>query len=136
MDTGITTYKTDDALSTLLNNNKFGISDFSKPFAGEILLFSEARVAGTKNVFNIDEIVDELECGQRVKLQRDPHNLGDKWAVKIFDSKGRTVGYLSSDCSEVVSRLLGAGKSLFANVSNLQVRSGWHLIELEVYLDD
>ena len=136
MNTGITTYKTEDALSTLLNNNKFGISDFSKPFAGEILLFSEARVAGTRNIFNIDEIVDELEAGQRVKLQRDPHNLGDKWAVKIIDGKGRTVGFLSSDCSEVVSRLLDAGKSLFAKVSNLQVRSGWHLIELEVYLDD
>ena len=124
------------SITTLADTNKMGFSDLSKPFSSEILLFRRVRVACTKNIFNIEETVKELEVNQKLELLRDSKNLGDKWSVKVLDSKGRNVGYLSSDCSEVVSRLMDAGKKMFAKVENIEKRPRWNLIELEVYLDD
>ena len=124
------------SITTLADTNKMGFSDLSKPFSSEILLFRRVRVAGTKNIFNIEETVEDLEVNQKLELLRDSKNLGDKWSVKVLDSKGRNVGYLSSDCSEVVSRLMDAGKKMFAKVENIEKRPRWNLIELEVYLDD
>lgn len=124
------------SITTLADTNKMGFSDLSKPFSSEILLFRRVRVAGTKNIFNIEETLEDLEVNQKLELLRDSKNLGDKWSVKVLDSKGRNVGYLSSDCSEVVSRLMDAGKKMFAKVKNIEKRPRWNLIELEVYLDD
>ena len=124
------------SITTLADTKKMGFSDLSKPFSSEILLFRRVRVAGTKNIFNIEETVEDLEVNQKLGLLRDSKNLGDKWSVKVLDSKGRNVGYLSSDCSEVVSRLMDAGKKMFAKIENIEKRPRWNLIELEVYLDD
>lgn len=124
------------SITTLADTNKMGFSNISKPFSSEILLFRRIRVAGTKNIFNIEEIINDLKVNQKMVLLRDPKHLSDRWAVRVIDSKGRSVGFLSSDCSEVVSRLMDAGKKMFAKIENIEKRPHWNLIELEVYLDD
>ena len=124
------------AISAILDSNRSQLSNIKSPFAGEILIFHDVNVAGTRNVFLIDEITSELEIGSRIKLLRDKKNLQSKWAVKVLDSKEREFGFLSADCAETVSRLMDAGKACFAKVSNIELRGDWHLIELEVYLDD
>ena len=129
--------KTDvGALSTLLNANRGGLGSFSAPFSGEVLVFHDVLVAGTRSIFNIDEIADELHSGCRVKLLRDPQNLADKWAIKVLDAKGREFGFVSADCTEAVARLMDAGKAMFAKVQEKEVRGDWYMISLEVYLDD
>ena len=124
------------ALSTFLNAGRGGLGSFSAPFSGEVLVFHDVAVAGTRNVFNIDEIVADLKIGMQIKLLRDPQNLSDKWAVKVLDAKGREFGFLSTDCTEAVSRLMEAGKAMFAKVQNIEEKVSWYLISLEVYLDD
>ena len=124
------------ALSTFLNAGRGGLGSFSAPFSGEVLVFHDVAVAGTRNVFNIDEIVADLKIGMQIKLLRDPQNLSDKWAVRVLDTKGREFGFLSTDCTEAVSRLMEAGKAMFAKVQNIEEKVSWYLISLEVYLDD
>ena len=124
------------ALSTYLNAGRNGLGSFSAPFSGEVLVFHDVTVAGTRNVFNIDEVVSDIEIGARVKLLRDPQNLSDKWAVKVLDAKGREFGFLSADVTEPVSRLMEAGKAMFAKVQSIEEKGSWYLICLEVYLDD
>ena len=124
------------AISTYINSKNEGIGAFKAPFSGEVLVFHDVAVAGTRNVFNIDDIVYELEIGTRVKLIRDVGNLSAKWAVKVFDSKERMFGFLASDVSEPISRLLEAGKAMFAKVQDVENKGGWYQILLEVYLDD
>ncbi len=123
-------------LSVLLDASRGGLGGFSAPFSGEILVFHDVLVAGTRNVFNIDEIVEELKAEGRVRLLRDPENLSNKWAVKVLDAKGREFGFLSADCTEAVARLMDAGKAMFAKVQSNELRGEWYMISLEVYLDD
>ncbi len=124
------------ALSAILDVNKSGLGAFSAPYSREILLFTSIGVAGTRSIFNMDEIFPSLHPGSKVTFLREPDNLNDKWAVKVLDSKQRHFGYLSFDCEEVVARLMDAGKALFGKILNTEIRGDWHLIELEVYLDD
>ena len=124
------------AISTYINAKNGGLGGFKAPFSGEVLVFHDVCVAGTRNVFDIDEIAFELEIGSRVKLIRDAGNLSSKWAVKVFDSKERMFGFLAADVSEPISRLLEAGKAMFAKVQDVENKGGWYQILLEVYLDD
>ena len=124
------------AIGALIDAKNIKGLDFSAPFEREVLLFQGVGVAGTRSIFNIDEVFSSLHPGAKVTFLREPDNLNDKWAVKVMDEKNRQIGYLAADCEEVVARLMDAGKALFGKVENAEIRGNWHLIELEVYLDD
>lgn len=124
------------ALSSILEASRNGLGVFTAPFSKEVLIFHDIMVAGTRNIFNIDEIVDELEIALRLRLLRDPKNLSSKWSVKVMDHKGREVGFLPADVNEPVARLMDVGKAMFAKVQSVEARGSWYQILLEIYLDD
>lgn len=105
------------------------------PFQNSIVLFEETRIAGTAHVRNIDQIADELEVGAALRLEREPGNLADHWAIKIYAGQMR-IGYVSADCNEILARLMDGGKALSAKLTNKEKVGTWNKLLMEVSLDD
>ena len=54
------------------------------PFQSKIVLVEDARVAGTTHIHGIDDIVGNLEAGASLRLEREPGNLADSWAIRVY----------------------------------------------------
>lgn len=107
-----------------------------KPFADPIRLIDKARVAGTSYVADIEELASGLLAGDRLTLQREPLNMHDKRAIKVLSPDGNKLGYLPADVNDIPSRLMDAGKELYAQVLDTGRRGKYTFIEIEVFLND
>ena len=123
--------------STLLGTSEIGGKTLSVPipFANPITLIEETRVAGTSHVPDIDGIVARLERGFELRLQREPDNLVDSWAIQVYAEEDR-IGYVSADCNEILARLMDGGKALSATLLSKELIGTWHKITMAVRLDD
>lgn len=68
------------------------------PFQNKIVLIEDARVAGTTRIHGIDAIVAMLEDGTDLRLEREPGNMADAWAIGVYAGKER-IGYVPADCN-------------------------------------
>ena len=130
------------ALATIGAGALIGISETAGtslsvpiPFENPITLIEETRVAGTTHVPRIDAIVAELKCGCELRLQREPDNLADPWAIKVLAGEER-IGYVPADCNEILARLMDGGKALSAKLRSKERIGSWHKLTMEVRLDD
>lgn len=105
------------------------------PFQSKIVLVEDARVAGTTHIHGIDDIVGKLELGASLRLEREPDNLADSWAIGVYTGKER-IGYVPADCNEVLARLMDGGKALSAKLTAKEKVGTWNKIHMEVSLDD
>ena len=105
------------------------------PFQNRIVLIDDARVAGTTHVHDIDGIVEGLEVGLDLRLEREPGNLADSWAIRVFAGKDR-IGFVPADCNEVLARLMDGGKTLSAKLTSKEKIGNWNKLHMEVSLDD
>ena len=105
------------------------------PFQNRIVLYESIRVAGTTHVHGIDAIAEQLEPGTELRLERDPGNLADAWAIKVF-AGGNRIGYVPADCNEVLARLMDGGKALSAKLLDKEKVGTWNKFHMEVSLDD
>ena len=106
------------------------------PFAQPILLFERARVAGTTNIRDIDFICEDIEPGAKLSLKRDVDNRDDPFAVRVFSPSDDFIGYVPADINEPIARLMDAGKSLYAVMTDHELYHAWNKVYFEVYLDD
>lgn len=121
---------------TAFTPGKGGVPDIPKPFAQEICLIPETRIAGTTHIDNIAELADALAKDSKLTLVREPNNAFDRWAIKVLDARGNKLGFLPADNNEILARLMDGGKRLFARVLDKELRGSWHVIKVEVVLDD
>ena len=105
------------------------------PFQNRIVLIEDTRVAGTTHVRGIDDIVAKLEVGCDLRLEREPDNLVDSWAIRVYAGETR-VGYVPADCNEVLARLMDGGKALSAKLTGIEKLGTWNKLHVEVSLDD
>ena len=105
------------------------------PFQNRIVLIDETRVAGTTHVHGIDRIVEGLEVGMDLRLEREPGNLVDRWAIRVYAGTER-IGYVPADCNEVLARLMDGGKALSAKLTGKEKLGTWNKLHMEVSLDD
>lgn len=105
------------------------------PFLSKIVLIEDARVAGTTHIHGIDDIADKLEVGASLRLEREPGNLADPWAIKVYAGRDH-IGYVPADCNEVLARLMDGGKALSAKLTAKEKVGTWNKIHMEVSLDD
>jgi hypothetical protein len=105
------------------------------PFQNSIVLIEETRVAGTTLINGIDELVEELEVGAGLRLEREPDNLADHWAIRVYAGK-RRIGYVPADCNEILARLMDGGKALSAKLTGKEKIGTWNKLHMEVSLDD
>ena len=105
------------------------------PFQNKIVLLEDTRVAGTTHVQGIDAVVHTLAVGAELRLEREPGNLADVWAIRVFAGSDR-IGYVPADCNEVLARLMDGGKVLSAKLTGKEKVGNWNKLHMEVSLDD
>lgn len=105
------------------------------PFQNKIVLIEDTRVAGTTHVHGIDAIVDKLSVDACLRLEREPSNLADAWAIKVY-AETECIGYVPADCNELLARLMDGGKALSAKLTGKEKVGTWNKLHMEVSLDD
>ena len=105
------------------------------PFQNRIVLIEDARVAGTTHIRGIDAIVEGLEVGADLRLEREPGNLADCWAIRVFAGDDG-IGFVPADCNEVLARLMDGGKALSGKLTGKEKLGTWNKLHMEVSLDD
>lgn len=108
----------------------------SAPFSQHVLVVDRARIAGTAHHGDSEDVLRALEIGEKLKLMREPTNRHDPWTIRILAASGRTLGFLPADINEILSRLMDAGKHIYAKVIEKDDTGTWLRIYVEVYLDD
>lgn len=105
------------------------------PFQNRILLFEDIRVAGTTHIREINSVVEGLEIGADLRLEREPRNLADTWAIKVFAGESR-IGYVPADCNKLLALLMDGGKAISARLTSIEKVGDWNKLHMEVGLDD
>lgn len=105
------------------------------PFQTSITLIEDMRVAGTPHIPNIDEVVADLSEGCALRFERDPNNLNDVWAIRIY-AGAKHIGYVPADVNEILARMMDGGKALSGKLTTKEKLGSWHRLYVEVNLDD
>lgn len=85
------------------------------------LLVLKTAVAGLH--FHVDKASEEdrkmleaLTPGTELHLFRDPDNIHDQWAISVYTSEDRELGYITRFKNETIARLMDLGKVFHAYV--------------------
>lgn len=88
---------------------------------GRSILVLQTAIAGLR--FYVDdnsddgrELLNKLTPGTELFLYRDPNNEHDKWAVSVFTSENKELGYITRFKNETIARLMDQGKVFHAFV--------------------
>ena len=106
-----------------------------KPYERDIYLF-DTFVAGTTHVEGIEEIGEKLTEDDKLVFYREPENRYDPQAIRIETVGKEKIGYVPREDNVVFSRLMDAGKALFARVISKEMRGNWLYIEIKIYLHE
>ena len=105
-----------------------------KPLQKEILLF-ETYIAGTMYIED-ESLMDALKAGEKLTLKREPQNAFDEKAIRVENKDGKKLGYVPEKDNLVFSRLMDAGKMLYAKVIKVREKIGYTQVDIEIYLMD
>lgn len=125
----------------LLKNHWLALADdiekLPEPFSREIFLM-ECRIAGTTFVKDVGTKTEKLAEGDVLALRRDPDNAYDDRAIAVHMAGDVRIGWIPQERNEVVSRLMDAGKMLYAKVkSKAWSKSGkWLMIDVALFMRD
>lgn len=88
---------------------------------GRSILVLKTAVAGL--YFHVDqdsdegrELMESLTPGTELRLFRDTDNEHDKWAISVYTSDDRELGYVTRFKNETIARLMDHGKVFHAYV--------------------
>ena len=115
--------------------------DVPMPFERDILVL-ESYIAGTSHVEGIEEIAKALKIGEELDLFRQPDNDHDDKAILVKTKAGVKLGYIKRMQNEVMARLMDAGKSFRAYISDKEILPSrisdepWVKISIKVYMHE
>ncbi|MCL2601907.1 MAG: HIRAN domain-containing protein [Treponema sp.] len=112
-----------------------GNTSVPKPFERDIFLF-DTFVAGTGFVVGIEELESHMSVGDKLEFYREPNNPYDERAIVVRTIAGAKIGYVPKAGNLIFSRLMDAGKLLFARIVSKYPNEGWPEIEIKVFLHD
>ncbi len=113
---------------------KQGVEAMIKPLVKEIHLF-DSFVAGT-SFLEDSGVLDKVKVGDKLALRRE-NNKFDSKAILILTSDGQKLGYIPEKDNLIFSRLMDAGKALFATITEIKERRGnFKQISIGIYLAD
>jgi len=121
------------SLVELLKHN--GEIEIPKPFERDIFLF-DTFIAGTTHIEGIEELEPFINVGDKLDFFREPDNPYDKEAIVIKNKNGVKVGYVPKADNVIFSRLMDAGKLLFGQIEEKEMKGNWLKINIKVYLKD
>ena len=117
-----------------LLHNETGMT-LPTPFERDIYLF-DTYVAGTTHIAGIEALAASLREGDRLVFYREPDNPHDPQAIRIETLEEKKIGYVPRRDNVVFSRLMDAGKLLFATVEEKEMRGNWLKIDIKIYLHE
>ena len=117
-----------------LLKNEVGL-DLPKPFERDIYLF-DTYVAGTTHIDDIENIGIKIKEEDRLVFYREPENPHDPQAIRIETLGKEKIGYVPRQDNIIFSRLMDAGKVLFAKVIEKEMRGSWLKIKIKTYLHE
>ena len=91
-------------------------------------------VAGTA-YYEADRVRGSLRPGDALVLRREPDNAHDDLAIEVLTAAGAKLGYLPRACNEPFARLMDAGKTVEAEVIDLnpgQFDDIWMVLTLRI----
>ncbi|WP_297391715.1 HIRAN domain-containing protein [uncultured Peptoniphilus sp.] len=109
--------------------------DLPKPFERDIYLF-DTYVAGTTHIEGIENIGESLKDDDRLVFYREPENEHDPQAIRIETLGKEKIGYVPHKDNVIFSRLMDAGKVLFAKVVEKEMQGKWLKIKIKIYLHE
>lgn len=118
-----------------LLHGKGGNLSIPKPFERDIFLF-DTRVAGTGYVEGIEELEPSLNLNDKLDFFREPDNPHDAKAIVIKNADGVKIGYVPRADNVIFSRLMDAGKLLFARIAQKEMQGHWLKIDIKVFLHE
>ena len=122
-------------ITAIINAQKLGL-DIGKPFSRQIYLIS-ARIAGSFYVDDIEDLVDKIDTGSKLKFVREPDNKYDKLAIHVKDPDGNKLGYVPRDDNPILARLMDAGKMIYGTIKEIDNSGDSYIdIRMEIYMDD
>lgn len=109
------------------------------PFSRDIFLMKRS-VAGCNHVDGLEEHLGKMEQGQRLTLLREPENKADKRAILVMDGDFK-LGYIPRKDNGILSRLMDAGKYLYATADDLVTDPmdsafPWEAVTISIYMQD
>ena len=105
------------------------------PFERDIYLF-DTYVAGTTHIAGIEALAASLREGDRLVFYREPDNPHDPQAIRIETLEEKKIGYVPRRDNVVFSRLMDAGKLLFATVEEEEMRNNWLKVDIKIFLHE
>ena len=105
------------------------------PFVREILLL-ESRVVGTGFVKDIVKKTASIVPGDILPLRREPQNPYDSRAIQVLNGKEERIGFVPRADNTILSRLMDAGKLLYAKVKTVDGGYNWLRIDIDIYMRD
>lgn len=124
---------TSELIDYLLKSNT-GIT-LPNPFERDIYLF-DTFVAGTSYIDGIEAIGLNLKEGDQLVFYREPKNPHDPQAIRIETLDKIKIGYVPRRDNVVFSRLMDAGKVLFAKIVNKETEGTWLKITIKIFLHE
>ena len=118
----------------LLHGGK-GTITVPKPFEKDIFLL-DTHIAGTSFVEGIEELEPYLNINDRLELFREAENPYDNMAIVIRNKDGAKLGYVPRSDNPILSRLMDAGKMLFARISDKETIGNWLRIKIKIFLHE
>ena len=118
-----------------LLHGKGGNLAVPKPFERDIFLF-DTYVAGTGYVEGIEDLEPHLHLDDKLDFFREPDNPYDSKAIVIKTAGGVKIGYVPKADNAIFSRLMDAGKLLFARIVSKEMAGKWLEIAIKVYLHE
>jgi len=116
-------------------HGKNGHPIIPKPFVRDIFLF-DTHVAGTSYIEGIEDLEPHLHVDDKLDFFREPDNVHDSKAILIKNADGVKIGYVPRTDNIIFSRLLDAGKLLFARISAKEKAGKWVKISIKVFLHE
>ncbi len=121
-------------LVSLFHGNQ-GYPAVPQPFERDIFLLG-TYIAGTFYIENMDEIEPGLQEDDRLNLFREPENSYDKHAIVVKTTSGEKLGYIPRKDNLIFSRLMDAGKMLFARIISKEKQGRSVEIRIKVFLHE
>lgn len=114
---------------------KRAAASLPSPFSQEIFL-KECSVAEVLQVDDIQFKTKGVGVGTELALRRGTESESGGFAIRVQTPEGERIGSVPEDCSEILARLMDAGKLLVAKVSRKEVVDHWLDMSIKVYLKE
>ena len=111
------------------------LKDLPQPFQQEVFLLN-CHIAGTSHAEAAKAKADSIKPGLQLTLRREPANEYDGQAISVLLPSGERIGYIPQKHNPVISRLMDAGKLIFARVTESELKGNWLHARMDVFLKD